>query len=199
MALCWSCRLVSLQRHCQPATSRSRWTSVITFRAEPLSSRYSRSIPERRRAFRSPRGSRWVSREMHTKVDWLAGERPMTTLRATLWLVLAISSLCFSSPAAAQSCQGRGWEARLTSRANHAMAYDSARGVTVLFGGYGRGVETTNTWEWDGSTWALGATSGPSARSGAAMAYDSARGVMVLFGGMTGSSYDAATWEWDGS
>jgi hypothetical protein len=84
----------------------------------------------------------------------------------------------------------------------HAMAYDSARGVTVLFGG-----DTHNdapngeTWEWNGSDWALRCTCGPSPRLVHAMAYDSARRVTVLFGGNSGSPNFQAndeTWEWDG-
>ncbi len=91
-----------------------------------------------------------------------------------------------------------------TPRWNHAMAYDSIRGVTVLFGGY-HGVPNFygDTWEWNGSTWILRATTGPSPRVGHAMAYDSARGVTVLFGGFSGDDlnryYYGDTWEWDGS
>ncbi len=82
-------------------------------------------------------------------------------------------------------------------RSNSAMAYDSARGVTVLFGG-GASVLNGDTWEWDGSVWSLRATTGPVPRRGHAMAYDSARGVTVLFGG-TGSANHADTWEWNGN
>ncbi|TET37812.1 MAG: hypothetical protein E3J72_05400 [Planctomycetota bacterium] len=72
------------------------------------------------------------------------------------------------------------------------MAYDSNRGVTVLFGGewdqativYG------DTWEYDGSIWqqismkgGVEGTDFPLARRGHAMVFDSNRGVMVLFGG----------------
>src|SRR5262249_12962684 len=75
-------------------------------------------------------------------------------------------------------------------RASPAMAYDSARHVTVLFGGeapaYG------DTWEWDGSAWTRQATSGPSPRAYAGMAYDAARSSMVLFGGNNDD-----TWEWN--
>ena len=65
-----------------------------------------------------------------------------------------------------------------------AMAYDSARGRVVLFGGRRRGGLLADTWEWDGTTWVekTPATS-PPARDGHAMAYDSARGRVVLFGG----------------
>jgi len=76
------------------------------------------------------------------------------------------------------------------------MAYDAARGVTVLFGGF-----SNETWEWDGTTWRMHAVVGPSARMGHAMVYDAARGVVVLFGGQTGSAEyqnSAETWEWNG-
>jgi len=78
-----------------------------------------------------------------------------------------------------------------SSRLYHAMAYDSARRVTVLFGGYCNG----DTWELDGTTWTQRAVSGPTGRAGHAMAYDAARGVTVLFGGCGNGD----TWEWDGT
>ncbi len=82
-------------------------------------------------------------------------------------------------------------------RAWHAMAYDSARGRVVLFGGNYANTNTFygDTWEWDGATWTLRTTTGPAPRQEHAMAYDSARGVTVLFGGWSFSD----TWEWDGA
>src|SRR4051812_6045839 len=66
---------------------------------------------------------------------------------------------------------GTAWTIRSASgpvrRSAHAMAYDSARGRVVLFGGSdGNGTNSGNpvtpeTWEWDGSTWSLVATTGP--------------------------------------
>ena len=56
------------------------------------------------------------------------------------------------------------------------MAYDSARGVTVMFG-YPclyTGSPPYYTWEWDGQSGTLRSTSGP-VLAGRAMAYDSAR------------------------
>src|SRR5262245_52136863 len=105
--------------------------------------------------------------------------------RDALLPVLAISSVfALQAPASAQPCQGRGWELQLGPRSGSAMAYDSARGVTVLFGGaLGFSPPYGDTWEWDGNTWIQRATQGPSPRWYAAMAYDSARGVTVLFGG----------------
>jgi len=78
-------------------------------------------------------------------------------------------------------------------RMGHAMVYDSAKGVTVLFGRGG----SEDTWEWDGVTWTKVADTGPSARGRHGMAYDSLRGVTVVFGGIPRELGD--TWEWDGT
>jgi hypothetical protein len=90
-------------------------------------------------------------------------------------------------------------------RYQHGMAYDEARGVTVLFGGQLSGnIPNGETWEWNGNTWFLVATNGPSPRFGVSMAHDSNRGKTVLFGGnvnstSTAGDYRGQTWEWDGS
>ncbi len=83
----------------------------------------------------------------------------------------------------------------------HAMAYDSARGVTVLFGGFQSGSNVLDdTWEWNGSDWTQRSpTDSPDPRNGHAMAYDSARGVTVLFGGQANNQTNDETWEWDGT
>lgn len=85
-------------------------------------------------------------------------------------------------------------------RHSMAMAYDSARSVVVLYGGYAPGREA-DTWEWDGvtSTWTSRSASLPGSRWGHAMAYDAHRGKVVLFGGIdsTGALLND-TWEWDG-
>ena len=89
-----------------------------------------------------------------------------------------------------------------SGRVGHGMAYDSLRGVTVLFGG---GINSSqnlgDTWEWNGSSWTQVATNGPSPRQDMAMAFDSQRGVTVLFGGGLAGSNSALsdTWEWNGS
>lgn len=85
-----------------------------------------------------------------------------------------------------------------SARNNHAMAYDSWRGRTVLFGGADGAGNKGDTWEWDGAAWTLAATGGPAARSLHAMTFDSARGKIVLFGGF-GFTFRRDTWEWDGS
>jgi len=76
-----------------------------------------------------------------------------------------------------------------------AIAFDSRRGRTVLFGA---GVGTTDTWEWDGVIWTRVAVTGPSSRTYHAMAYDSARGRTVLYGGFGTLGVLSDTWEWDG-
>jgi uncharacterized repeat protein (TIGR01451 family) len=84
----------------------------------------------------------------------------------------------------------------------HAMAYDSARGVVLLYGGNATGYPYENsTWEFDGSDWALITTTHrPAARYGAVMAYDSTRGIAVLFGGSDETDTAlAGTWEYSGT
>ena len=78
------------------------------------------------------------------------------------------------------------------------MAYDSQRGVSVLYGG--GFTAQADTWEYNGVTWTERATTGPSPRGAFSMSYDSQRGVMVLFGGISNLNGDllAETWEWDG-
>jgi hypothetical protein len=93
------------------------------------------------------------------------------------------------------------------ARYGHAMAYDSAHGKTVLFGGNagtaGNPTYLGDTWTWDGASWTQVASTGPPARYNAAMAYDSARGKTVLFGGNAGPAsapvYLGDTWGWDGT
>lgn len=104
---------------------------------------------------------------------------------------------------------GAGWTQvnlngdRPSGRRRHAMAYDSQRGVVVLFGGLvsnSRPSASDETWEWDGSHWTRRAIPGPSPRMDVAMAFDGARGVIVLFGGRNddlGEVY-GDTWEYDG-
>ncbi len=87
----------------------------------------------------------------------------------------------------------------IADRLGHAMAYDTARGRVVLFGGYAGGLKD-DTWEWDGQVWQRmeHQEEGPSARDDHAMAYDAVRGRTVLFGGFGSALKGDATWEWDG-
>ena len=93
-----------------------------------------------------------------------------------------------------------------TARHGAAMAYDPTTHDVVLFGGQGGGVSgafLSDTWLWNGSTWAqpnpLPQVS-PSARYGAAMAYDPATHDLVLFGGFDSTNGVLGdTWLWTGS
>jgi hypothetical protein len=87
------------------------------------------------------------------------------------------------------------------AKAYHALAYDSARGVTVMYGGMGvSDLGTTETWEYDGTTWTertLDPVPMPLFAHG--LAYHGGRGATVLFGGTEGSNAWAYTWEYDGT
>jgi fibronectin type 3 domain-containing protein/uncharacterized membrane protein YgdD (TMEM256/DUF423 family) len=86
-----------------------------------------------------------------------------------------------------------------SARTTASMAYDTATGQLVLFGG-SRGVAEDTTWVFKGTTWTLEAPlTAPSARSGAAMAYDPTLGGIVLFGGSTTSGPTSTTWLWTGT
>ncbi|MFO0973993.1 MAG: kelch repeat-containing protein [Phycisphaerae bacterium] len=85
------------------------------------------------------------------------------------------------------------------ARHSHAMVYDSARHVAVMFGGRTSGGRMGDTWELVAGGWTLKSESGPSPRQGHGMAYDSARGVTVLFGGSTAAGLSGETWEWNGA
>jgi cysteine-rich repeat protein len=87
-------------------------------------------------------------------------------------------------------------------RAFAAMAYDSTRNVTVLFGGVdASGALIGDTWEYSTGTWAKRSpATSPPARTQAAMAFDASTGHMVLFGGTTpDGAANNDTWEYDGT
>jgi hypothetical protein len=85
-------------------------------------------------------------------------------------------------------------------RRTMSMAFDSSRGVCVLWGGYNGVVNFRETWEWDGAAWTLRTANnsqGPTAVSSCALAFDSRRNCCVLFGGgsLNGPA-NAETWEY---
>lgn len=83
-----------------------------------------------------------------------------------------------------------------------ALAYDSKRRVTVLFGGNAQlGIAASDTWTWDGATWSPQMVmNAPPARSDAQMVYDRKNDQIVLFGGVDSSgAFLADTWLWDGT
>lgn len=82
-----------------------------------------------------------------------------------------------------------------------AVAYDTKRRETILFGGFNAtaGLELDEMWSWDGVRWTRRNVFGPVARSFAAAAYDAARDRVVLFGGDIDANTTAGdTWLWDG-
>ena len=90
-----------------------------------------------------------------------------------------------------------------SKRQNFAMAWDSARGQVVLFGGTDltSGLVLNDTWIWDSLGWReVTPQASPRPRMGAAMAYDSERHRVVLFGGWAAQKIQYNdTWEWDGA
>jgi len=110
------------------------------------------------------------------------------------WLVFVIAS-------SASFAQSPTWSQRATTgpgrRYGHRMAYDSDRGVTVLYGGDAINDDQW-TWEWNG-TWTNRSMSGPGSLYGHALAYDAVRHLTILFGGSNTSGYHGDTWGWNGT
>jgi hypothetical protein len=81
------------------------------------------------------------------------------------------------------------------------MAFDSDRGVMVMFGGFNGVSVFDDTWEWDGTTWQQASPSTrPSARSAHATVYDPVRKRTIMFGGADGSGLQLGdTWAWNGT
>jgi hypothetical protein len=88
------------------------------------------------------------------------------------------------------------------ARGYAAMAYDSARKRSVLFGGrQSYTIYYDDTYEWNGSNWLpITPLTKPAAREQHAMVYDSARGRMVVFGGQVlvagTATLTGETWEY---
>jgi cysteine-rich repeat protein len=86
------------------------------------------------------------------------------------------------------------------NRYDAAMAYDAARGVSVMFGGFDGTFDLSDTWLWDGDNWHATNQAGPLERYGHVMVYDPKREVIVLFGGWNDQAQQLDdTWEWDGA
>ncbi len=115
--------------------------------------------------------------------------------------LLACAASSFYQPAAcAQQVEWSGFQP--STRSSHAMAFDSSRGMAVLFGGFNNAT-LGETWEWNGNRWSQRQVAGPSPREAHAMVFDSERGVVVLFGGRYTDSGPGMvfgdTWEWNGA
>ena len=84
-------------------------------------------------------------------------------------------------------------------RLHHGFAYDSARGVAVLYGGFDdSGERQEEVWEWDGEAWSNRGVAGPPARSHMWTSYDPERGRMFVFGGETDLATSSDILEYDG-
>jgi hypothetical protein len=100
---------------------------------------------------------------------------------------------------------GRAWTERRvpgpSARSGVGMTWDSARGVTLLFGGVTNDGFQGDTWSWDGSEWRKLADTGPEPRGMGYLAYDRRRDRTVLFGGRKGWPDGDLndTWEWNGT
>jgi hypothetical protein len=110
----------------------------------------------------------------------------------------------FSFPTDTWAWDGASWAQADTTglgvRYHYAMAYDSARKRTLVFGGTS-GSSKNDLWSWGGATWSEHKPAGtkPAARFGARMAFDERAGKMVLFGGYLAQSVLDDTWTWDGT
>lgn len=100
---------------------------------------------------------------------------------------------------------GVDWTKRDTAiapppRTAHAMAYDEAQSVIVLFGGKNQNGDMQDTWEWDGQQWRQAIPSVvPPARCCHKLFYDVLRRRVVLYGGtLSGQIFYNDAWEWTG-
>jgi len=100
---------------------------------------------------------------------------------------------------------GAVWtERRVTgpeARHGAGVAYDSKRGIVILFGGLTSDGFKGDTWSWNGVEWRKLAESGPEPRGMGYIAYDKQRDRVILFGGRKGWPDGDLndTWEWDGA
>jgi hypothetical protein len=106
----------------------------------------------------------------------------------------------FQLPAVAANWVQRSPATHPSNRHYPKLAYDSARGRTVMFGGFdGSSSYLQDTWTWDGTNWTdMNPASNPGGRMEHAVAYDGGRQRVVLFGGR--AKVDLGdTWEWSGT
>jgi hypothetical protein len=91
-------------------------------------------------------------------------------LMLTYLLILVVGGWVFSAPEVDAQSWTQSPATGPAARESHAMAFDSSRGVTVLFGGEISSPQTSptttpygDTWLFDGTNWTQG-PGGPSAR-----------------------------------
>ena len=109
--------------------------------------------------------------------------------------IILVVLLCF-----AQVCVAQAVWTKKTSQTDptiwvaSAMAYDAKRGNTVLYGNRSR----PETWVWNGTSWKLVATTGPSAKLNIRMVYDTKLERILLVASPSGSP-PVETWRWKGT
>ena len=112
--------------------------------------------------------------------------------------VAALQSILLFAATAAHG-RAQDWQQIVPARSGHAIAYDEARGRTVLFGGSAFELLGNDTWECDGTRWTRRSLLiAPSPRRDYGFTYDSRRQCCVLFGGLTDQGAIDDTWEYDG-
>ena len=104
--------------------------------------------------------------------------RVFTSHIAAAFYVGVVLSAALAPPPAAGQCEPV-WTQRFdvpTQRRRAAMAFDSARGVIVMYGGENSQARINDTWEWQNGNWALRQLDSlPRRIDPALMAYDAAR------------------------
>ncbi|MDP1822330.1 MAG: kelch repeat-containing protein [Archangium sp.] len=101
---------------------------------------------------------------------------------------------------------GNTWAQRFPTtapekRTAQAMAFDSARNVTVLYGGFAfdDGAFLRETWTWDGTNWTQRSSAATPPCYGP-MAFDASRQRAVFFSAYCNNGvFSNETWEWDGA
>jgi hypothetical protein len=146
-------------------------------------------------------GADWVLRAVHSPLSWLPGVAYDEARHNTVMFTVA-----GYQTGATWTWDGSAWSFRTNQgpvpRLNPAIAYDSARGVVVMFGGAptAGSFGGSDTWEWDGTRWTQRQPPVVPTpfRFDSAMAYDPTRQRCVLFGGEA-TQYTDDTWEYDGN
>jgi hypothetical protein len=80
------------------------------------------------------------------------------------------------------------------------LAYDVARGTTVMYGGGKLQELSLETWGWNGDSWALLADGGgPNPRAHHGLVYEPRQQRVLLYGGIDNTSIFDDLWRWDGA
>ena len=145
-------------------------------------------------------GATWQQRVPTTQLNWNRPTRLVYAPQRSQILAVSGEDVNGGTPMRIHAWTGSNWAlvnstGPLSRAQNFAVAWDSQRGVLVMFGS-AFGAET---WEWNGTSWAQRGTGGPVPRGEHRMTYDAARQVVVLYGGISLQNQQLNdTWEWNG-